>query len=82
MEEKRVCVHVCVKTASLKKFINIIFINKNVMIQNTNKLPRLLAWKGGTVMSKLEILNESWINSREWEELEVRCLRAKAFFIW
>ncbi|RIA87494.1 hypothetical protein C1645_777233 [Glomus cerebriforme] len=61
-------------------------------IQNTDKLevltssrdldPRLLVWKGGSVMSKLEILNESWINSREWEELGVRCLREKAFFIW
>ncbi|GBB85001.1 hypothetical protein RclHR1_11590005 [Rhizophagus clarus] len=61
-------------------------------IQNADKLevltssrdldPRLLVWKGGSVMSKLEILNESWINSREWEELGVRCLREKAFFIW
>ncbi|CAG8694211.1 8420_t:CDS:10, partial [Cetraspora pellucida] len=40
--------------------------------------PRLLAWKGGSVMSKLEIVNELWINSNEWEELGVRCLREKA----
>ncbi|CAG8632210.1 16864_t:CDS:10 [Racocetra fulgida] len=44
--------------------------------------PRLLAWKGGSVMSKLEIVNELWINSNEWEELGVRCLREKALFVW
>lgn len=77
--------------------LNILFIDHYVrlssrQIQNADKLevltssrdldPRLLVWKGGSVMSKLEILNESWINSREWEELGVRCLREKAFFIW
>ncbi|CAG8595939.1 3792_t:CDS:10 [Diversispora eburnea] len=44
--------------------------------------PRLLAWKGGSVMSKLEIVSELWINSGEWEELGVRCLREKALFVW
>nr|CAG8434915.1 9477_t:CDS:10 [Entrophospora candida] len=60
-------------------------------IQNSDKFtilaspreldPRLLAWKGGFVLSKLDIINEFWIGSKEWAELGVRSLRAKAFFI-
>ncbi|CAG8507119.1 11868_t:CDS:10 [Ambispora leptoticha] len=59
------------------------FADKLEVLSSPRELdPRLLAWKGASVMSKLEIVNESWINSREWGELGVRCLREKAMFAW
>ncbi|KAG9295462.1 hypothetical protein G9A89_013491 [Geosiphon pyriformis] len=46
------------------------FADKLEVLSSPRELdPRLLAWKGASVMSKLEIVNESWINSKEWEEL-------------
>ncbi|CAG8610101.1 9022_t:CDS:2 [Ambispora gerdemannii] len=59
------------------------FADKLEVLSSRRELdPRLLAWKGASVMSKLEIVNESWINTREWGELGVRCLREKAMFVW
>ena len=43
--------------------------------------PRLLMWKGASVLSKLETAKEMWIGEQEWSEMGSRCLRERALFI-
>ncbi|CDH56692.1 chromatin remodeling complex subunit [Lichtheimia corymbifera JMRC:FSU:9682] len=42
--------------------------------------PRLLMWKGASVLSKLETAKEMWIGEQEWSEMGSRCLRERALF--
>lgn len=44
--------------------------------------PRLLAWKGASVLGKLETANELWIKPLEWELMGRKVLRDKALFVW
>ncbi|KAF9106031.1 actin-like protein arp8 [Mortierella sp. GBA35] len=44
--------------------------------------PRLLVWKGGSVLGKLETARELWIKPLEWELLGRKVLRDKALFVW
>ncbi|KAI9270798.1 hypothetical protein BDA99DRAFT_433986 [Phascolomyces articulosus] len=43
--------------------------------------PRLLMWKGGSVLSKLETAKEMWIGQEEWNNVGGRCLRDRALFV-
>ncbi|KAI8148388.1 hypothetical protein BJV82DRAFT_591965 [Fennellomyces sp. T-0311] len=43
--------------------------------------PRLLMWKGGSVLSKLDIAKEMWIGQEEWDLVGARCLRDRALFV-
>ncbi|KAJ2234496.1 actin-like protein arp8 [Coemansia sp. RSA 1722] len=44
--------------------------------------PRVLAWKGGAVLSRLECANEMWVSSRDWADFGTRLLRDRALFQW
>ncbi|GJJ75622.1 actin-related protein 8 [Entomortierella parvispora] len=44
--------------------------------------PRLLVWKGASVLGKLETANELWIKPLEWELMGRKVLRDKALFVW
>ncbi|KAF9427682.1 actin-like protein arp8 [Podila epigama] len=44
--------------------------------------PRLLVWKGGSVLGKLETAKELWIKPLEWELLGHKILRDRALFVW
>ncbi|KAF9191928.1 actin-like protein arp8 [Haplosporangium sp. Z 767] len=44
--------------------------------------PRLLVWKGGSVVGKLEAAKELWIKSLEWEVFGSKVLRERALFSW
>ncbi|KAG0275916.1 actin-like protein arp8 [Linnemannia exigua] len=44
--------------------------------------PRLLVWKGGSVLGKLDSSRELWIKPLEWELLGRKVLRDKALFVW
>lgn len=44
--------------------------------------PRLLVWKGGSVLGKLESSKELWIKPLEWALQGRRVLRDKALFVW
>lgn len=44
--------------------------------------PELITWKGGSVYSKLKIVNEVWISKREWEIFGSRCLQYKVLFMY
>ncbi|KAI7854151.1 hypothetical protein BDC45DRAFT_569273 [Circinella umbellata] len=43
--------------------------------------PRLLMWKGGSVLSKLDTAKEMWIGQEEWNNMGARCLRDRALFV-
>ncbi|ORY96639.1 hypothetical protein BCR43DRAFT_524696 [Syncephalastrum racemosum] len=43
--------------------------------------PRLLMWKGASVLSKLDTAKEMWIGQQEWDAIGGRCLRERALFI-
>ncbi|GAA6059741.1 hypothetical protein JCM10212_001949 [Sporobolomyces blumeae] len=42
--------------------------------------PENLAWKGISVLTKLDAANELWIRQEEWEMLGMRALRDRAFY--
>ncbi|KAJ1642797.1 actin-like protein arp8, partial [Coemansia asiatica] len=44
--------------------------------------PRVLAWKGGAVLSRLECASEMWVSSQEWSDFGARMLRDRALFQW
>ncbi|KAI8349577.1 hypothetical protein B0O80DRAFT_417516 [Mortierella sp. GBAus27b] len=44
--------------------------------------PRLLVWKGGSVLGKLESARELWIKPLEWELQGRKVLRDKSLFFW
>ncbi|KAJ2663544.1 actin-like protein arp8 [Coemansia sp. RSA 1200] len=44
--------------------------------------PRVLAWKGGAVLSRLECARELWISAREWADFGPRFLRDRVLFPW
>ena len=44
--------------------------------------PLVLSWKGGSVISRLDITKEQWIRQGEWQKKSVRVLREKCSFIW
>ncbi|PVU94097.1 hypothetical protein BB561_002788 [Smittium simulii] len=44
--------------------------------------PRVLVWKGGAVLSRLDIADELWISKHEWNELGTRTLKDRALFLW
>ncbi|KAJ2103931.1 actin-like protein arp8 [Coemansia sp. S100] len=44
--------------------------------------PRVLAWKGGAVLSRLECSKEMWVSSQEWSDFGPRLLRDRVLFQW
>ncbi|KAG8860335.1 actin-like protein arp8 [Tulasnella sp. 330] len=40
--------------------------------------PRVLAWRGISVLGRLEVLNDMWITQNEWDILGMRCLRERS----
>jgi len=42
--------------------------------------PTILAWKGGSVLSKLKIATEMWIGQQEWDLLGSRVLHSRCLF--
>ncbi|KAJ2556231.1 actin-like protein arp8 [Coemansia sp. RSA 1933] len=44
--------------------------------------PRVLAWKGGAVLSRLECAREMWISSSEWADFGPKLLRDRVLFPW
>ena len=44
--------------------------------------PRMLAWKGGSVLARLESAREFWVTSKEWTHAGVRILRDRVPFVW
>ncbi|KAI9506657.1 actin-like protein arp8 [Coemansia spiralis] len=44
--------------------------------------PRVLAWKGGAVLSRLECAKEMWIASQEWTDFGPKLLRDRILFPW
>ncbi|KAJ1959684.1 actin-like protein arp8 [Dispira parvispora] len=42
--------------------------------------PRLLAWKGASVLCKLDIADELWISEREWREIGTKCFKHRLLF--
>ncbi|KAJ1653099.1 actin-like protein arp8 [Dispira simplex] len=44
--------------------------------------PRLLVWKGASVLCKLDIADELWISGREWQEIGTKCFKNRLLFFW
>ncbi|KAJ2828502.1 actin-like protein arp8 [Coemansia furcata] len=44
--------------------------------------PRVLAWKGGAVLSRLECAKEMWVSTQEWADFGPRLLRDRVLFQW
>ncbi|KAJ2802452.1 actin-like protein arp8 [Coemansia helicoidea] len=44
--------------------------------------PRVLAWKGGAVLSRLECAREMWLSSRDWADFGPKLLRDRLLFQW
>ncbi|CAH2352454.1 actin-like protein Arp8p [[Candida] railenensis] len=42
--------------------------------------PEVLTWKGGSVYSRLKVINEMWVSQNDWDLLESRCLYYKSLF--
>ncbi|KAI5961805.1 ARP8 [Candida margitis] len=42
--------------------------------------PSMLTWKGGSVYSRLKVVNEMWINQKDWDLLGSRSLYYKSIF--
>ncbi|KAF8318672.1 actin-like ATPase domain-containing protein [Clavulina sp. PMI_390] len=43
--------------------------------------PRVLAWKGGSVLAKLETASDLWLQAGDWEMMGMRALRDRSFFL-
>jgi actin-related protein len=41
---------------------------------------RFLSWKGGSILSALEIMKDLWIKSSEWKLNGIRSIKEKALF--
>lgn len=44
--------------------------------------PRHLAWKGASIMGRLDCAQDGWILEKEWAAFGVRALRDKITFLW
>ncbi|KAG8907330.1 actin-like protein arp8 [Tulasnella sp. 403] len=40
--------------------------------------PRVAAWKGATIISKLDLLSDMWITTVEWDMFGMRCLKERS----
>ncbi|XP_029456757.1 actin-related protein 8 isoform X1 [Rhinatrema bivittatum] len=56
--------------------------NVEVITRPKDMDPRLIAWKGGTVLACLDTTQELWIYQREWQRFGARMLRERAAFVW
>jgi actin-related protein 8 len=44
--------------------------------------PRILTWKGATVMARLDSSSDLWLLPQEWKAAHIRLLRDKVTFLW
>lgn len=44
--------------------------------------PRLVCWKGATILACLDTTQELWIKQKEWKQFSGRMLRERAPFMW
>ncbi|AWP09428.1 putative actin-related protein 8 [Scophthalmus maximus] len=56
--------------------------NVEVITRPKDMDPRLISWKGGSVLACLDTTQEMWIHQREWQRFGVRMLRERAAFVW
>lgn len=42
---------------------------------------RDLAWKGVTLITRLDAINDMWIRSSDWEALGAKAIKDRALFI-
>ncbi|KDQ13053.1 hypothetical protein BOTBODRAFT_160982 [Botryobasidium botryosum FD-172 SS1] len=43
--------------------------------------PRVLAWKGVSVLGKLDALGDLWVQEADWEMLGIRAVKERSFFL-
>jgi len=43
--------------------------------------PRVLAWKGVSVLGKLDALSDLWVQESDWEMLGIRAVKERSFFL-
>ncbi|KAF8523616.1 hypothetical protein JB92DRAFT_3081847 [Gautieria morchelliformis] len=43
--------------------------------------PRVLCWKGGAVLGKMEAVADLWVGRHDWEVLGMRSLKERSFFL-
>ncbi|KAJ2079613.1 actin-like protein arp8 [Coemansia sp. RSA 988] len=44
--------------------------------------PRVLVWKGGAVLSRLDCAKEMWLSSKDWTDFGPKLLRDRVLFQW
>jgi len=42
--------------------------------------PNFLAWKGGSVLGRLDAVNEMWLTQSDWDIMGMRGLKDRSFF--
>ncbi|ODV93858.1 hypothetical protein PACTADRAFT_51607 [Pachysolen tannophilus NRRL Y-2460] len=42
--------------------------------------PEILCWKGGSVYGRLKVVNEMWVDEKEWDLMGTRCFQYKSMF--
>ncbi|KAG8430219.1 hypothetical protein GDO86_018233 [Hymenochirus boettgeri] len=56
--------------------------NVEVVTRPKDMDPRLIAWKGGSLLACLDTTQELWVFQREWHRFGIRMLRERAAFVW
>jgi len=51
-----------------------------VLVNRKDTDPRFLSWKGGAILTSLEVTKELWIKATDWSIGGMRCLKDKALF--
>jgi hypothetical protein len=41
--------------------------------------PRVVSWRGGTVMTRLEIMQDMWIKRSEWSDIGMRAYKNRVY---
>lgn len=42
--------------------------------------PKILAWKGISTLSRLEVSEDLWVTREDWDRFGVRALKERAFY--
>ena len=54
----------------------------DIIVKPKDTDPRILTWKGATLVCLLDTAQEMWMNKSEWEKSSIRILREKASFVY
>ncbi len=71
------------KKSQIQKISNIVSESQLLGIEilpNTDVDPSILSWKGGSVFSRLKIINELWVDQQDWDRLGPRSLNYVSLF--